>query len=267
MFLTRKAQNAINWLTVAYCVLGALFLMLAGLSSWDDDSWALVRVGIFAIAFGVILRPVMRYSLGTNKLLLSANKLVYKQLRPAEFIRLYTQKRDCPDNVVAKPDFSVLNLLTVAYDVLDDSEHALQTLEQMLSIAPEKKKAHAMLLKASLLYDQGRLEEAERLYREVRNRKTDALTKATADVVLKTDRAMAMGDYATAEDYFRQMLAQAFPKHPPLSLLTAYYHLGKLCALTNRPEEAKEHLTYCIENGGETAMKTKAAALLSALQP
>ena len=267
MFLTRKARNSINWLTIAYCVLGVLLLLLAGFDALlGAVSWELVCIGILAIAFGFLLRPIMRYSLGTNKLLMRANKLVYHQLRPGEFIRLYIQKRDCPDNVVAKPDFNVLNQLAVAYDALDDTAHVQETLDQMLSIAPEKKKAYAMLLKAGMLYGKGQKEEAEQLYREAQNGKLDFMTKATADVVLKTDRAMALGDYATAEAYFKQMLAQSFPKHPPLSVLIAHYNLGKIYALTNHPEKAKEHVNYCLENGGETAIKAKTAEILDFLQ-
>lgn len=268
MFLTRKELRRTNWLTALYLISGVLFLIAAAAFPYLNElDWLFTFIGVLSLVFGIVYGPVSRYTDGKGNLITSANKLVYRQLRPAEFIRLYIQKRDCPDNVVIKPDFDLLLMLSVAYDSLGDREHALEALDQMIFIAPEKKKPYARLLKASLLYAEDRVEEAEQLYREAQKGKMGIMAKSTAELLLKTDRAMALGDYAPAEVFYKQMLAQSFPKHPPLSVLIAHFTLGKICSLTDRPGEAREHLTYCLENGGETAIKAKAADLLNGLEP
>ena len=91
----------------------------------------------------------------------SGNKLVYQELCPAEFIRLYEEKRDSSENVISKPAFEVLSLVVTAYDVLGDTEHELETIDEMFSIASEKKKPLVNLLKAAVLFNIGKIEEAE----------------------------------------------------------------------------------------------------------
>lgn len=266
MFLTRKALKKIRLLSGAYFVMGLLCLLISGMiASFGIESKFLIILGIICFPLGLFSRITGRYAEGKGSLLNSGNKLIYKDLRPAEFIHLYEEKRDSSENVVSTPDFDVLRLVTAAYDALGDTEHELETIEEMLSIASEKKKPLANLLKASVLYSIGRLEEAERLFSQVQNEKMNMEAKMMSEIILKSDRAMALGDYATAEIFNKQMLQQSFPKNTPFSLLYIHFSLAKIYCRTERIQEAKVHCRYCVENGGETAIKSEAANLLKDL--
>lgn len=264
MFLTRKSLKKINLLTGAYLVWGAFcFIVSVVFALLSIEYVPLIVIGVFSIAFGALVRVSGKYAEGKGKLINSGNKLVHMELRPAEFIRLYEEKRDSPDNVISSPDFDVLSLVVTAYDALGDSESALTTLDQIISIAPDKKRPLAKIIRASILYSVGRIEEAEQLYREVQNEEMDYMAKAVLDVMLKCDRAMALGDYTTAEAYNKQLLARTFPKNTPLTVLYAHFALAKIYCATERLEQAKVHLNYCVENGGETAIKSDAVDMLN----
>jgi len=263
MFLTRKTMKKINGLTAAFCIIGGVSLVAAVIFTFlGAESWELVRLGLLTLFLGLVLRRFMQYGEGKAKLIASANVLVAPKLFPGHCIHLYEEKRNDPDNVIAKPDFEVLLMLVAAYDTMGDASNALAAVEQMVSIAPERKKAYSMLLKASLLYANGRIAEADQLYAEALQQKMDMAARATADLVLKSDKAMAIGDYATAEAFFRQLLERRFPKNPPLSVLTAKFALGKICAATGRADEAGPYFTYCVRNGGQTSMQREAEQLL-----
>lgn len=274
MFLTRQAIRKIRIMTGLYYFLGVIFCSVGiiclyfsrifSISLLDNIILAL-SLGILCFVIGAVNIKINKYSEGKGKLINLGNKLVLKELRPAEFIRLYEEKRDCPDNVVSKPDFEVLQLLLVAYEALGDKQHETETLEQMLLIAPKKKKSVSKLLKAIVFYNTGRVEEADRIYSEVLSEKVDLMTKYLFDNIIKSDRAMAVGDYAVAEVYYEQLLAKTSPKNSPLTILYAHYNLAKIYIATERSEEAKTHLNYCIENGGDTFMKSKATDILNAL--
>jgi len=263
MFLTRKAQKKIRLLTGAYYVLGLFCFLVSAMFSWlGMEIKVLMILGIISLVLGVLFGATGKYAEGTGKLINSGNKLVFHELRPAEFIRLYQEKRDCPENVIVKPSFDVLRLLLTAYSALGNYDRELEVLDQMLSIASEKQKRIAKLLKSSLLFSIGKVEEANILYNQVLNEKMDLITKGTLDIVMKTDRAIALGDFATAEAYFKQKLAASFPKNTPLSTLYLHLCLGKIYYSTGRSEQAKIHFNYCIENGGETAIPSEASNLL-----
>ncbi|MBR5773899.1 MAG: hypothetical protein IKY44_03505 [Clostridia bacterium] len=271
MFLTKKALRKIKRLVGFYIGIGIFCIVIAVLfaclkiDSGIDKS--MVLIGAFALLFGVLFRKIGRYAEGKAKLINHANKLVHNELRPAEFIRLYEQARDCPDNVVSEPDFDVLRLLVLAYDALGETEQVLDTLEQILAIAPAGMRPMAIILKASVLYEMGSTEEAEALYAEVVNMELNFVTRPVMEALVKLDRAMALGDFVTAEAYCRQSLQRkSFPKNTPLSILYTNFNLAKICLKTNRPEEAREYLQYCIENGGETAIKSKAADRLREIE-
>lgn len=266
MFLTRKALNKITLLTAAYGILGVFCFIVAGIfAGLLIANKLLIILGIVSLILGIIFRTIGKYAEGKGKLINSGNKLIFHELRPAEFIRLYEEKRDCPDNVLSKPDFDVLQLLTTAYDALGDTDHELETLDQMLSVGCEKQKATAHLLKSAVLFSMGKVEEADLLYSEVQNGKMSLLAKTTADIIMRSDRAMALGDFTTAETYYKQMLTKTFPKSTPLSILYAHFHLAKIYSQTKRIEEAKIHCRYCVENGGETGIQSEAAAMLNTL--
>lgn len=266
MFLTKKALTKIRLMTGVYCILGVLFLIISGiLVSFLVKSIFLVILGIVCFPLAAVCYASGKYTEGKGKLINSGNKLVFQQLRPAEFIRLYEEKRDHPDNVIARPDFEVLQLLATAYDALGDTDRELKILEQLISIASEKKKGLAKLMKSAVLFSVGKVEEADLLYSEVLSGKTDLLTKATLDTITKSDRAMALGDYTIAETYYRQLLTQTFPKNTPLSILYAQFNLAKIYYATGRYDDAKIQLQHCIETGGETGIKSESANMLTKL--
>ena len=91
------------------------------------------------------------------------------------------------------------------------------------------------------------------------------MSKNFLDLMLNADRAMALGDYNAAELCFRQKLQTKFPKFTPLGLAAFYFEIAEICYKTDRIKEAKEHYTYCAENGGRTIYKTKAEKMLSKL--
>lgn len=257
MFLTRKALTKIWLLTGAYIALAALCFLLGILCAVLEVDYILDFVfGGLCLAASPLIYKFGCYAEGKGKLINKANKLILHQLQPAEFIQLYEEKRDDPSNVVSKPDFEVLQMLTIAYDATGDTAQALQTTELMVAAAHRKKLNRAKLAKCSLLYSLGYFEEAEAIYSDVVNSKLDMISKYLADVTMKSDRALALGDLTTAEAYFRQALAR---KSTPLSTLYSHYHLATICYKTNRRSEAEVHRSYCIENGGETNTQHKAA--------
>ena len=147
-------------------------------------------------------------------------------------------------------------------DSLGEIDRELETLAQMLAIAPEKKKPGILLIKSAVLFDVGKCAEAEQLFRQVQNGKTDLFTRATADLVVHSDRARALGDYATAETYYRQILLRPNSRTTPLHLLVAHFKPATICQMTDRTDEVSAHYRYCAERGGETDMRAKAAEFL-----
>ena len=266
MFLTKKELTKIRLSTIAYFALGVLCYLLVYYFDCPDILTYLVRLlGHICIGFGVVLALSGRYGQGTGTLIQSANKLIMQELRPADFIRLYEEKSSCPDNVIAKPSFDTLNMMVLAYDALGDSDRALSILEQMLSFPSEKNWLIANTMKAAVLYDAGRIEEGEAIYTEIIKVKKNWYAKMLIDALTRADRAMAIGDYATAEAYYEEVQTKKFPKQTPYTTLSRYFNLAKIYSMTNRIDKARIYLDYCIENGGQTGIKTEAAEKLKEL--
>lgn len=259
MFLTKKALRKI-WLLVGADLLVAAFSFLSAIvfAFLEMEFLTLVIIGCLCLVLAFLSYKTGHYTESKGKLITEGNKLLIQQLRPAEFVRLYEERSADQTNVIAKPDSDVLQLLLTAYDVMGEQDRALEIAEQLLTVAPEGKRSIAKVLKCSLLFSIGRTEEAEDLYRELISGKMNMLTKNIADVLMKTDRALSLGDYTTAEACFNQSLTRKFPKPTPLSRLSAHYYLAKICYKTNRTDEAESHRKFCIENGGETMMQRQA---------
>lgn len=266
MFLTKKSLAKIRLLTGLFYLVGAFCFAVFGVyESMDTECKDLAILGILSIFLGIIFRAAARYSEGKGNLIISGNKLVLQELRPAQFIKLYEEKQNCADNVIARPDFDVLQLLATAYDALGDADRSLETLDQMFLLASKKKKTYVKLLKSSILFNIGKDKEADVLYREVLSEEKDWMTKATLEIAMKCDRAIAIGDFITAEAYTKEMLSKTAPKPTPLSILYAHFNLAKIYYLTHENDEAKLHLNYCVENGGETGVKQEAVKMLNDL--
>ena len=267
MFLTKKSLKKIRTLVAVYYIIGLFCLITHGIFKYFyiEGNFLLI-LGILCFGLAIVFRSVGRYAEGKGILINQGNKLIFHELCPAEFIRLYEEKKNCAENVVSQLDFDVLQMVFLAYDSMGQTQSALETLDLMLEIAPKKKKTYAKLLKAAELFSIGNVEEGESLYKEALGEKMDLLTKSTADLVLKGDRAMAIKDYIVAESAFKERLTQKFPKNSPLASLTTHYYLAKIYIETGRYEDAKDQLKYCIENGGETSQKADAADLLKSLE-
>lgn len=260
MYLTKKSLRKIAIIVGCYLVLGGISIVLAFVFSalLQAPDKTLLILGIVLNGLALLVGIVGRYGEGKGKLIGCGNKLVMQQLKPAEFLEKYQQTITQPDLVVCQPDFQVLYLVTIAYDLLGQQENALATADQMIEIAKEKKKSFAQLAKTSLLFSYGKVEEAEALFTAVQSKKLGVLEKEMAMIITKSDRAMAMGDYALAKPYFLQKLSTKFPKPDLVTLLVTHYYLGEIFAKEQAFQQAAEHFTYCVEQGGQTAIRTVA---------
>ena len=267
MFLTKKGLRQILLVAVCYLVLGSFCIgmgvLLTGIGS---DSKLLFILGGISYVLCCLFTLTGFYVEGTGKIVNLGNRLLRIELKPAEFIKEYHRLACSSDLVINKPDIDVLQLVVLAYDCLNDRENALSTADKILAVVSEKKRTHAKLIKSSLLFDYGMTEEAEALFTEACSSKQNFICQALANAILKSDRAMAMGDYKTVELHNLNLLAQTFPKLDNLSKLSIHFRLGEVYEKTNDNEKAINHYQYCIDNSGETAFKESAKAALSRIQ-
>jgi len=267
MFLTKKGLFKILIMAICYFVVGsssiATALLFLNLGIKDDF---LFWLGAIACAIGILSIFGGRYAEGKGKLINSANKLVRNELKPAEFINEYEILKNSKDLVINKPSSEILQLVAIAYDSLDNREHCLATVEEMIAVASEKKKTYARLIKTSFLFSYDKTEEAEKLFTEIQKLKLNFMCLGLMDAILKSDRAMAMGDYKIVEAYNLQMLEVAFPKLDNLGKLTAHYKLGEVYEKLQDNEKALSHYRYCVDYGGETALKASAKAAIESLK-
>lgn len=266
MFLTHKSLKRIKFLCGTWIALAVLNVLCAVVFSlFDVEVKDFIILALVSLLFCFLTRKGMPYTEGKAKLVSKGIKLVRRELRPAEFVRLYEEKKNCPDNAVIKPDVEVLCILLLAYDLLGKSDKVLEVLDEMDSASNEKTKKRVKLIRAGILYDMSMVEEAEAIYGEVASSKLDFATKMSLDAVIRGDRARALGDYVTAEAYFKQNLDASSKNTDPCTLLNCHINLGEIYVAKGEGEKAREHLCWCAENGGETAVKTKAEEMLKNL--
>ncbi len=267
MFLTKKGLWKVLTIGIAYFLLGS-FCVAAGavFAFFGAGSKLLFVLGTVCVVMCPLCIAWGLYAEGKGKLINLGNKLVRNELKPAVFIREYEQLRNTAGLVLSKPSIEVLRLAATAYDALDDRENCLSAVEEMIYAASEKKKMFAKLIKSSFLFSYGMVEEAEALFAEARTAKQDVSCRVLADAILMSDRAMAMGEYQTAEGYHLKMLTQTFPKLDPLSKLVIHFALGEVYERTQDREKAIFHYTYCVDHGGETAIKESARSALERVQ-
>ncbi len=266
MFLTKKGFWKIVIMAVCYFAIGS-FCIVAGiiLAALDADANFLFVLGAICYGFCPIIIACGRYAEGKGKLINLGNKLVRNELKPNEFIKEYQRLKDSTELVVNKPGIEILQLVALSYDCLDDKENCLSTVDEMIAVAG-KKKMLAKLIKCSFLFSYDMTDEAETIFTEARASKQNFICQALMDAIFKSDRAMAMGDYKTVEAYNSKMLSQTFPKLDNLSKLTLHYKLGEVYEKLQNHEKASTYYKYCIDNGGETAIKESAKSALDRLQ-
>ncbi|MBQ7343170.1 MAG: hypothetical protein IJW53_00230 [Clostridia bacterium] len=267
MFLTKKGLRKIILVALCYFVLGS-FCIVRGISNIDVSSYSkfLIVLGVICYVLCPFITFTGYFSEGTGKVINLGNKLVRHELKPAEFIKEYHQLTNASDLIVNKPNIYVLQLVAMAYDCLDEREKALSSADEMIATANEKKRTYAKLIKSSLLFAYGMKEDAEALFTEACASKQDFTSRTITEMIIRTDRAFAMEDYKTVELYNLDLLTHSLAKQNKLSLLTIHFKLGEVYEKTNNNEKAIPHYQYCVENGGETALKNSAKVALERIQ-
>ena len=267
MFLSKKSFWKILIIAGIYFVLGSICIALAIFSAMMQlDAKMILYAGIFAYVFGIIMILWGRFAEGKGNIINLGNKLVLNELKPAEFIKRYEEIKNSADLVVNRPSIDVLKLVAIAYDTLDKREESLSVADEIISVAKNKKKAYAKLIKADFLFSYGMTQEAEALFTEAREGKQDFICQAVTNAILQDDRAMVMGDYKTVEIYCLKRLEQTFPKLDNLSRLVLNFRLGEVYEKLQNNEKAISYYRYCFDNGGETAIKESAGTALERLQ-
>ena len=256
MFITKKNFRKIIIMSVCYFSLGTIDIIISLLfNSIGFSADFLLALGIITYFLCGLMFFWGWYAEGKGKLINLGNKLVRNELKPAEFIKEYEFLKNSQELIVNKPSIEVLQLVAAAYDSLDDRENALATVDEMIDVASEKKKAFANLFKTSFMFSYDKNEEAEELFNETRKQKLDIMCNGLVDAILKDDRAMAMGDYKTVETYNLNMLERKFPKLDNLGKLIVHYRLGEIYEKSHENNKAITNYQYCVDFGGETAIK------------
>lgn len=259
MFLTKKSFRKILIMAICYFLLGSISIALwAAFNSMGVNENFLLILGIIVYLLCGLIIFWGRYAEGKGKLINLGNKLVRIELKPSEFLSEYETLKNSNDLIIKKPSIVVLQLVAVSYDSLDDREKALETVDEMILVASKKKKAFANLFKVSLMFSYDKKEDAEVLFNEMQKQKLDIISKSLVDAILKSDRAMAMGDYKTVEMYNLTMLQQTFPKLDNLGKLVVHYKLGEVYEKLQEIDKAITYYRYCVDFGGKTAIKTSA---------
>ena len=258
MLIDKKGYRKIILFIGLYLTTGCILVFPSLLWAMLGAEYEIPYLGIAVLLCCPLIWIVGRYYVGVVRVLGDGARMLRIDLRPREFIEYYESLENSPELVLNKPTVNVLTLLSLAYDLVGDREGCLAVTERIISVAGEKKKGFAKLVRASYLFSYGRVEEGELLYNEALSEAKDAASRSLADTVMKTDRAMAMGDYKTVEAYNLEVLGRSFPKADALSRLVLNSNLGEIYEKSGEPEKALLHYTYCAENGGETAIRDSA---------
>lgn len=259
MYLTKKSFGKILIIVLAYFTLGSICTGLAIICAILGLDTKILYLGILLYALCPLVAWWGVYAEGTGKLLGLSRKLVRSELKPAEFIKAYEALKNADNLMIKKPTLDVLLQVAVAYDILDDQANALAVADEMLAVAPKKRKTYAKLAKCSLLFSYGMVEEAEQLFCEARMEKLDFMCQAMVQDILNADRAYAIGDYKTAEIYCQKKSEQKFPKLDNISTLVFKFKLGRIYEKLGEFQKAISYYEYCAKHGGETAMQAEAA--------
>ena len=267
MFLTKKSLRKILIMAICYFMLGSISVVLwAFFNSMGINENFLLILGIIVYLLCVLIFFWGRYAEGKGKLINLGNKLVRNELKPAEFIKQYEVLINSDELVINKPSIDVLRVALLAYDLLDDRENALKTVNKMIHVTSNKEQDLAKLLKSAVLFSYGEIQEGELLFNEMQNKKLNIVCSGLIDIILKSDRAMAMGDYKTAEAYYLKTLARKFPKLDKIEMLISNYLLGKIYIKLQDTDKAIKYYEYCANFGGETAIKESAIEILQRIK-
>ena len=265
MFLTKKDNIFIYTISAAWALLGVLWFALIYEPDANGNiltSTAFLHLLWFAVA--IINIPISRYSRGAAKLIRIADKLIRRDLDPESFIKIFESYMSDSLCVVKKPHFEVWRKAIEAYYYSGQLDDALDLADKLIPAVRGQKRKRIVLVKASLLYNCGRVEEADALVDAVKKGRLGLFAKTALVSVLEGNRSFAVGDFARAEDFARKTLLR-IPAGYQLYALGWHMMLGKICKATKRPEEARMHLEFCVKNGGKTAYVSQALELINEL--
>lgn len=264
MFLSRSSLIKTVLFSALLLLVGIVFFVAAFfISKGDVDPAPSITAGIILSCLAAVSAFIGIYADSISKPFSEGTRFVKKDLQPKKYIETYKEKSEGDNYAVARPRFDMLELLYNAYDLLDDKRGRAAVIALMKEKMKPSYKGKIAVYAADEEYRAGNIEEGDRLLSYAENHDSSSTVSAMADAVRKTSRASAEGDTETQEKYYTGLLsAGGIFKADNAATLVAHWHLYQICKDTKRDDEAKEHLSYCIDHGGATAISRKAKALL-----
>lgn len=264
MFLSRSSLIKTVLISSALLLIGAAFFAVAHFVGKGDMNPApSVTVGIIMFCLSLLNAFAGIYADGVSKPFAEGTRLVRKDLQPKKYIETYKEKSEGDGYVIARPRFDMLELLYTAYDLLDDRRGRAAVIAQMKTKMKPSYKGRIAVYAADEEYRAGNIEEGDRLLAYAEKHDASSTVSAMADAVRKTSRAAKTGDTEAEEKYYIGLLsASGIFKADNAAALLAHRRLYHICKASGRDGDAKEHLTYCAEHGGSTAIRREAKALL-----
>lgn len=264
MFLSRSSLIRTVLIASLLLLTGiVLFVVAYFISKGDMDPAPSVTAGVIMTCLSALAVFAGIYADGVSKPFAEGTRFVRKDLQPKKYIEMYKEKSDGDGYVIARPRFDMLELLYTAYDLNGDKSGRAFVIEEMKAKVSLKYKARIAVYAADSQYKNGNTEEGDRLLSFAEKHDSSSTVSAMADSVRKTSRAAATGDAETEERYYNGLLsASGIFKADSAASLIAHYRLYHICKNSGRDKEAKEHLTYCAEHGGSTAIRRESKALL-----
>lgn len=263
MYLSKNSLAKIILTASAFLIIGAVFFCIAyfiGKSEISPKPTIILGAVFTSLAF--ISFPTGIYADGISKPFAEGNRMVRRDLTPEKFLTYYKDITDKEKNAVVRHRYDMLELLYLSCRLLDDKRGAYEAVQMMKTELGEKYRPRAAVYYAELLYEKGDIKTADGLLSEAEKKDPGAELSAMADAVRMTARARAVKDTETEEKYCTGLLSAAgIFKADNASALIAHYRLYEILKETGRERDALEHLEYCAENGGRTAVSKLAKKL------
>ena len=264
MFLSKNAVTKTVVTSVMFLIIGALFIGLSVFLSAGGQKYAPSLIaGIVFCSLAVINALVGIYSEGITKVFARGCKLVRDELDPEAFIAYYNGVSRSA-NAVSRPTYDISELLLTAYELSGNMRGKQAQLAHMRSALKPKYLPRITVLEACRAYDDGDADEGDRLLSLAGKKYPPSVTVSTMiDIAGKTSAALCRGDLKTAESYYNGVLnGSGIMKPDNAARLMAHWELFRISEQNGDTEKALEHLRFCAENGGRTAIRSKALSLL-----
>jgi len=263
MYLSKNSLVKIILTASAFLIIGAVFFCAAyfiGKSEISPKPTIIIGAVFTSLAF--ISFPTVIYADGISKPFSEGDRLVRRDLQPEKFILFYKELTNKENSAVIKERYDMLELLYLSYRLLDDRRGALEVVQRMKTELKEKYRPKAAVYYAELLYEKGDVQTADGLLSEAEKKDGGSELCAMVDAARRSARARAVSDRETEEKYYTGLLSAAgIFKADNAAALFAHFRLYEICKEEGRDKEAAEHLKYCAENGGRTAISKLAKKL------